>query len=126
MKQPTKLWIKVANMDIKSAKLLFEHALYPHAIYYLAQGLEKILKASQIEYTDESPDKTHQLEKIAEKTPHKFNEDQMNLLVTFSRDYNRVRYPDLVQADYGTKRKTQPTFKKGLELYIWIKKQLSR
>ncbi len=126
MKQPAKLWLKVANQDFKSAKLLFDHALYPHAIYYLAQSLEKILKASQIEFTESTPDKTHQLEKIAKKTPFTFSEDQISLLVTLSRDYNRVRYPDVVQADYGTKRKTQTIFNKGINLFIWIKKQLSR
>ena len=120
MKEDAKKWFKIAESDFASCEYLFKGAHYPQAIYYLCQSLEKILKASQIEFKDSAPQKIHRLENIAIKSGIRFTKSQLNTLTELSKHYSRVRYPDISKVSYNTKSKVEPIMKKGKELYQWI------
>lgn len=38
-------FLKMANMDLKSSKILYEHRLYPQSVFYFSQSVEKANKA---------------------------------------------------------------------------------
>lgn len=40
-----KEFLKIANKDLKSSKILYEHHLYPQAMFYFSQSVEKANKA---------------------------------------------------------------------------------
>jgi HEPN domain-containing protein len=56
MKELTKEYIKLAKRDLKASQLLYENNLYPQAIFYFSQSVEKANKAlalSSGKYTEE-------------------------------------------------------------------------
>ena len=51
-----KEFLKIANRDLKSSKILYEHHLYPQAMFYFSQSVEKANKALALttgNYTEE-------------------------------------------------------------------------
>ena len=124
MKELTLKWLSFAEGDYSSACYLFGGARYPQAIYLVCQAIEKLLKAVQIELTDDHPKKIHRLENLAKSSSLYFSDDQYNSLTDLSKIYGKIRYPDISQASYNTKIKTEPIFKKAQEMYLWILEQL--
>lgn len=124
MKDATKTWLAIAEDDFKGGTYLYEHRLYPQAIYLFCQALEKLLKAAGIEFTERQPKKIHHLHIIAKETGLKFSTDQYEELEQLSKHYGRVRYPDISQAFYNTKSKTESIINKAQQLYLWVHKIL--
>ncbi len=120
MKDLTNTWLKTAEGDYDTALYLFEGARYPHAIYFLCQAIEKLLKAAQVEYTDLTPKKIHRLENLAHDSTLEFSDDQYDILTDLSKIYSKIRYPDIAQASYNTKDKVDSLFESGKELHQWI------
>ena len=126
MKVLTHRWLNMAQSDFDTAWYLFSGARYPQAVYFLCQAIEKLLKASRIEKTNEAPEKIHRLENLTRHTGINFSDLQIKSLTTLSQHYSRVRYPDISQASYNTKKKVEPLMKKGKELYLWIRDQFKK
>jgi len=126
MKSVTRRWLEIAESDFDTAFYLFSGARYPQAVYYLCQAIEKLLKAIRIENTNDAPEKSHRLEHLTKRTGIAFTEEQMKELTLLSQHYSRVRYPDISQISYNTKKKVEPLMKRGKELYLWIKKQFKK
>ena len=123
MKSETKQWLKIAEGDYEVSLIGLKKARYPQALYLLCQAIEKVLKGAQIEFTNKSPQRTHRLETIAKKTTLDFSNKQIEQLIELTRHYGKVRYPDLSQADYNSKKKVEPIFNKAKTIYLWILKQ---
>ncbi|MDA1079599.1 MAG: HEPN domain-containing protein [bacterium] len=90
-------WLKTAEGDYDSALYLYDGARYPHAIYFLCQAIEKLLKAAQVELTDLTPKKIHRLENLAQDSTLNFSDDQYDKLTDLSKIYSKIRYPDIAQ-----------------------------
>jgi HEPN domain-containing protein len=120
MKSETKEWLEIAEEDYKDSLYLFKGARHPNAVYHMCQAIEKLLKATQIEFTNKNPRKTHYLELIARKTGLDFTKDQYLALEDLSKHYRRIRYPDYQRALYNTKAKVQPIINQGKEIYQWV------
>ncbi|MDA1061072.1 MAG: HEPN domain-containing protein [bacterium] len=120
MKALTNTWLKTAEADYDTASYLFEGARYPHAIYFLCQAIEKLLKAAQVEFTDLTPKKIHRLENLAHDSTLEFSDDQYDILTDLSKIYSKIRYPDIAQVSYNTKDKVNSLFESGKELRQWI------
>jgi HEPN domain-containing protein len=103
---------------------LFKGARHPNAVYHLCQAIEKVLKAAQVELTNELPKKIHDLESLARQTKLDFSQADWQSLKELAQHYRRVRYPDYQRALYSTKAKVQPIINQGKELYLWIFAQL--
>ena len=120
MRSGTQQWLEIADSDYKISKLLFKHAHHPQAIYAICQAVEKILKAAQIEFKQQPPQKTHQLNTIAQNNGLDFSEEQIEFLKELSKHYRRVRYPDIHQLEYNTKLKVEPLLHEATRLYLWV------
>lgn len=116
----------LAAKDKSSAEWLFDGAHYPQAIYLLCQSLEKLIKASHL--TKDKPElpRIHHLGRLARNSSLKFSHSQLVFLDSRSKQYQRVRYSDLAQQDFNTKRKTRPWMKKGDIIYSWIQQKLDQ
>lgn len=123
MKSEAKHWTDLAEGDYDASLYLFRGARYPHAIYFLCQAIEKLLKAVQVELANTAPKKIHRLENLASQTPIKFSDKQIDSLTDLSKHYSRVRYSDIAQTQYNTRTKAAPIMKQGEEMYQWIKQK---
>ena len=65
MKKETQPWLSQSEEHLKDAVYLFEGGRYSATVYYCHQALEKILKASIVEFKNKVPPKIHQLERLA-------------------------------------------------------------
>jgi HEPN domain-containing protein len=124
MKQEAKRWLDKAESDMDASLYLYKGAKYPHAVYFICQAIEKLLKAAQIEVAGKAPQKIHRLENIAKMSGIKIPEEIYEKLTQLSKHYGRVRYPDISQVSYNTKAKASPIIENRKEAYQWILKNL--
>ena len=124
MRSDTKEWLEIAQEDYDDSLYLFKAARHPNAVYHMCQAVEKILKAAQVEFARTAPKKTHELEKVADKTTIAFSEKQRQILKSLSKHYRRVRYPDIQRSHYNTKAKVEEIMADGKKIYLWIRKKL--
>ncbi len=120
----SKNWIDLAKDDFDTGMYLFDGARYPHAIYTLCQAVEKLLKASQIKLRRETPKKIHNLVSLGKSSGLDVDDNQYDLLEVLNTHYGRIRYRDLSQTHYNTKKKVEPIVKKLEKTYLWILKEL--
>jgi HEPN domain-containing protein len=123
MKPEAKNWFKLAVEDFRSAEWLASGARYPHAIYHYCQALEKLLKGIQVEKRDVVPEKTHNLRTLLKNSGLEAIEEQLTSLTELNKHYARVRYRDIAQVNYNTKKKVEPIIKQAKEAYLWLKKR---
>ena len=120
MRVGAKQWLEIAQSDYEVSRLLFKHAHHPQAVYALCQAIEKILKAAQIGFAHQRPQKVHDLKAIAGETGLTFSQEQYQMLKDLTRHYKKVRYPDFARFEYNTKAKVEPIIKQGQKIYLWI------
>lgn len=125
MKPETQEWLDIAKSDHKSSQVLFESKLYPQAVYFICQAVEKVLKAAQVELTNQIPKKTHDLENLVIAATLTLSEEQKQSLKQLSQHYRRVRYPDYRRVLYSTRIKVEPILNRGKEMYQWILTRLN-
>ena len=126
MKKLTKHWLSLAEKDFLAADYLFNGARYPHAIYFLCQAIEKILKADLIESSDSKPPHTHNLSSLVRKVSFKIPANNKVAIEELDKHYKRVRHPDIAQVSYNTKKKILPIFNHGKKIYLWIRNQFKK
>lgn len=118
-------WLDSAESDHKSALWLFQGAHNPQALYYQSLAIEKVLKAHvALALPEKESPKTHNLRKLLGLANLKISAAQDDLLRDLSRAFRRVRYSDLAQKEFNTKKKTEPLFREAVRIYVWIKQQL--
>lgn len=125
MRPETQEWLEIAESDHKSSQVLFDSKLYPQAVYFICQAVEKVLKAVQVENTNQIPKKTHDLENLAIKANIKLIGEQNQALKELAQHYRRVRYPDYRRVLYSTRLKVEPILSQGKEMYQWILTRLN-
>ena len=90
-----KEWLRIADDDLYSAKILNEAVHKPYEIicYHCAQAVEKYLKFFLV-YNDIIPKKTHDLVFLSNLCIEKNNEFQnINTLCGFLNRFTNTRYP---------------------------------
>jgi HEPN domain-containing protein len=80
-----KYWIESAQSDWESVDLLFKGNKFIQALFFCHLTLEKISKALFVKHSEEIyPPKTHDINKLLEKTKLKFS----NEILIFLRAFN--------------------------------------
>lgn len=125
MREETKLWLRQAEDDFKTAEAMLKTHRYGYTCFCSQQALEKILKAAIIELVGKRPAKTHDLIKLLEDSTLELPEKWKAALAEMSQHYFRVRYPDMHKGFYTTPEVARETFEIMEEIYQWIKKKLS-
>ena len=125
MKKETELWIKIAQEDLKSAKILFEKSIYRMTCYHSQQFVEKIFKAILTENNVEFA-KTHNLIDLKNAVSTLgYNPPLKEEEAVFLNSIYRARYP----ADMGLLPSGEPTekdAKQALRIANKIKKWFDR
>ena len=121
MKEETQPWLLQAEEHYQDAFYLYEGSRYSLAVYSCHQALEKILKAAVVEFANQLPPKSHNLDALAKESSLEFPPGWHEDLAEITRHFWRVRYPDFQKYVYTSKEKAEPTVSKTREIYLWIK-----
>lgn len=126
MKDEAKAWAEQAEESLKDARYLYTGSRYSMAVYCCHQALEKILKACIVQFANQLPPKSHNLDALARQTTLEFPNSWLEDLAEITRHFWRVRYPDFQKYVYTSKDSIEPTYTKTQEIFIWIKQQLPK
>ncbi|TSC88174.1 MAG: HEPN domain-containing protein [Microgenomates group bacterium Gr01-1014_16] len=124
MKDEAKIWLEQAEDSLKDAEYLYTGSRYSMAVYCCHQALEKILKACIIQFANQLPPKSHNLDALARQTTLEFPDSWLEDLAEITHHFWRVRYPDFQKFVYTSKESVKPTYDKTKEVFIWIKQHL--
>jgi HEPN domain-containing protein len=121
MKAETKLWLELAAEDYRSVDTLVNDRNYRGAVLFAQQAAEKILKAYCLEFCNQSPKRTHYIEKLIQDAGLDVSEINHVDPVPLSQAYARVRYPDLGRVHYSTRESVEPLLVIARTIYLWVK-----
>lgn len=120
MKVETKRWIKRAEEDLDTAKILFNNKKFEGAAFYCQQAAEKALKAFSLEKTN-TLRKIHDLVELGKEAG--IPEEILTRLKELTLAYVYSRYPDVNQV-INLKRRVSEFLKTSEETIRWVKKNL--
>ena len=87
--------------------------------YFICEAVEKLLKAATQEIKDEKPKKSHTLHYLAKNSGLEFSEEEIEALRVLNNHYQKVRYRDMSNVHYSTKKLIEPLLKEGQSIYKW-------
>jgi HEPN domain-containing protein len=119
-------WLRLADSDLASAKMLTEGGEYFNALFHLQQAAEKTLKALFIKRQSAMPPRLHDLHKLADKCGLTLAREQGILLDDLTRSYASSRYPDTwgQREDDITAEEIGHLTARTREFLTWVKSQI--
>lgn len=126
MKSEARIWFDQAKEQYDDMLYLYEGRRYSLSVYCAHQSLEKLLKASIVEFGNIPAPKIHKLDELALQSTLAISEEWLEDLAEITRHFWRVRYPDFQTYTYTSKESVSPTIEKTKELFLWISKQFSQ
>ena len=87
-------WLQLARLDLESARKSLQGDSFLHLLFGCQQALEKLLKASVVEVTNQAPPRVHNLIRLAALAELSLQADQEMLLSKLSLEYIELRYPE--------------------------------
>lgn len=130
MNSKTKYWLDLCEYDMDTAKAMLETKRYLYVGYMCHQIVEKSLKATIANFSDDIPPKTHDLQRLS-VTGGVFDdlsEEQFALLDILKPLQIQARYPEHI--DKLRQSLSEKVCKKLIieteELLCWIKKRLEK
>lgn len=124
MKKETRNWIKIAGEDKDIAKMTWRTKRYVYSIMFWQQAVEKIIKAYIVEFMNQVPKKSHDIDQLLKQGEIKIDELKLKDAKEITRAFIRTRYEDLSRKYYSKKEKVEPLIKKAQTIYLWIEKKL--
>ncbi len=126
-KDHIKYWISSAENDLDAAHNLFKSNNYLWCLFIGHLIIEKSLKAHWVNIFDETPPKIHDLVRLATKTNIELGKFDLDFLDELNKFNLEARYPDYKQEMYRicTEEYTTLIFEKIIELFQWLKSQLT-
>jgi len=120
-----KEWLKRAEEDIKSAKVMLETNHYTWSAFICQQALEKCLKAGYVKKRNEIPPYIHKLERLCEILNVEPPEEILEGIIRIDKYYIVARYPDYKKnIDVPTKDAAETIYNKTEEIYKWLMENL--
>ena len=83
-----------SRLDLESARKSLQGDSFLHCLFGCQQALEKLLKASVVEVTNQAPPRVHNLIRLAALAELSLQADQEILLSKLSLEYIELRYPE--------------------------------
>lgn len=124
MKKETKEWIKISLEDKDIAIEMWETKRNVYAVMFWQQAVEKILKAYIVEFQDQLPKKTHDLDTLLKQAKLDVKVLTMENVKELSLAFTRTRYEDLSRQHYTKRKVVEPLVILARKLYLWIEKKL--
>jgi len=130
MDSKTDYWLRIADTEVKAAKVMLKAKMYLWVGFHCHLMVEKSLKAAIAERTNEVPPKIHKLHRLAEKAGllDELSEAQRNLLGRLTPLHIDGRYAEYKDT---IRRALSPEYCKKLiaesEAFLcWVKNKLGR
>ncbi|MBU0701731.1 HEPN domain-containing protein [bacterium] len=118
-------WLKKADEDMMSAKVMLETNHYTWCAFICQQALEKCLKAGYVQKKNEIPPHIHKLERLCEILELQPPEDILEGIIRIDKYYIIARYPDYKKGvDISAKDIAESIYNKTQEIYKWLMKNL--
>ena len=118
-------WLKRAEEDMKSAKVMLETNHYTWCAFICQQALEKCLKAGYVKKKNEIPPYIHKLERLCEILEIVPPADILEGIIRIDKYYIVARYPDYKKGvDVSTKEIAEFIYNKTQEIYKWLMENL--
>lgn len=128
MKEKVQYWIKVAEYDLETAKVMLAGGRFLYVGFMCHQVIEKVLKGYYVFVKSDNPPYTHNLTYLAGQTGiySKMAEDQKDFIDLLGPLNIEARYPThkerLMQS--LNEERCKEIIEKTEGLYRWIKQQL--
>ena len=121
-------WIKGSEEDYKTAKALIDSKRFAHALFFCHLTIEKTLKALVVKHTQKHARLDHNLIRLSESTGLSLSEEQLNALTEINSFNISGRYDDEKFEFHkkATQEFTEKYFNETTNLYLWLKKQLTK
>lgn len=128
MDKATLNWLKIAEKDLKAAKILLKEGEHFSVIFHLHACLEKILKGIVISLGSEPP-KIHNLKRLAvDCCKIKLDKHREEVLAKLDKYFIDSRYPedfDEIENTYDFEY-TQELVKEVETTFLWLKNLLTK
>lgn len=123
MKSKTLAWIKIADSDFAVALDNFKDGHFAHAAYLCHQTIEKYLKATVQELTDEIPPYTHNFNTLLEVASLRPPEDIEEKILRLAPHYIPTRYPEELEKlqEQYTQEATRKYLEDTEQIILWLK-----
>ena len=125
MQEDVAYWLQLARLDLESARKSLQGESYLHCLFGCQQALEKLLKASVVEATQQSPPRVHNLIRLAALAGLQLQPDQEMLLSKLSLEYIELRYPEELDAieEMNSRAAAEGRLQKTEEFFRWLEAQ---
>lgn len=116
-------WIEAAENDWRVSGHLYETKDYPYSLFFGHLTIEKLLKALNVHYSNDTPPYTHRLVDLAEKAGLKLTPEGLELLEAITDFHLEARYPDEKFSFYKrcSREFTEDYLKKIEGMMIWLR-----
>jgi len=117
-----KYWIETSDKDYHTVQSLFASGDYHWALFIGHLVLEKLFKALYVKTIAQSPPRTHDLARLAEKCNLYLHGEMLDKLELITRFNLSVRYPDYQQEVYKicTKEFSFEVLQSINEVRVWL------
>ncbi|MGH9198783.1 MAG: HEPN domain-containing protein [Acidimicrobiia bacterium] len=125
MKPDTENWVRLADEDLRVAKVGFESSLFRPCVFHCQQALEKLLKAVWIERASEGlPRRTHDLVGLADELQLELADGWVEFLRRLSEQYMPSRYGDVPVVEIS-RESAENYLRRTEEIFAWLLKLLN-
>lgn len=87
-------WLRLAELDLESARKSLRGDSFLHCLFGCQQALEKRIKAIVVETSGQAPPRMHNLVRLASLAGLVLEPWQEHLLSSLSLEYMEMRYPE--------------------------------
>jgi len=118
-------WLQLARLDLESARKSLGGDSFLHCIFGCQQALEKLLKASVVEATQQAPPRVHNLIRLAALAGLALGPDQELLLSKLSLEYIELRYPEEIDTvdEMNNRVAAEDHLQQTEEFFRWLEAQ---
>ena len=124
MKKESQLWFDLAEEDFEDMRIMAESKRLRGAVVFAQQAVEKILKAYIAEFTENTPPKTHFIEKLIKIANLDLDEVNNPSVENLSTAYSWARYPDIAHVHFNKFDDVKPLLTMAEIVYLWVKQKL--
>jgi len=118
-------WLKLAQLDLDSARKSLDGGSFLHCLFGCQQALEKRIKALVVEATGQPPPRMHNLVRLAALAGLNLGPQQEDLLGRLSLEYVEMRYPEEIATinELNNQQTAEEHLQQTEELFRWLEAQ---
>ena len=125
MDEDVDYWLRLARLDLESARKSLQGDSFLHCLFGCQQSLEKLLKALVVEVTEKAPPRLHNLVRLATLAGLTLESEHEILLSQLSLEYIELRYPEEFATidEMNCRKVAEAHLQQTEELFRWLEAQ---